>query len=235
MPLNARLSPAACRFALFLGVVAATLAVALLRYHADLPLTPEQLRTAVRAWGRLAPVVFAGAFALRPFIFFPSSLLFLAGGLAFGAAWGTVYAAAGATLGAIIGFSIARALGREFVQAQLGDRFPVLLDQNWGAGIVLVLNLIPIVPMTAINYGAGLSSMALLPFIAAVAAGIVPRAFAYSFFGQSLLDVGSREFVLAVALLATLIIAPLYVRRQIRKRAARALLQSDSPPGLHIE
>jgi len=212
------------RFAVFLALVALTAAVAVLRVRGSLPLTPDGVRDAIRSWGPLAPLIFAGAFVLRPFVFFPSTLLFLAGGLAFGVGWGTLYAAIGGTLGAVVGFSIARALGYEFVRTQLGDHLPDMQHARWGVGLVFLLNLIPIVPITAINYGAGLSGMELLPFTLAVLAGLTPRAFAYSFFGNSLLDVHSKEFVVAVALLSALLVVPLCVRRVLSRRAARLSL-----------
>lgn len=212
----------ATRFALFLVFVAVTGGIALLRFWNDLPLTPDAIRDTIRGWGALGPLIFTGAFVLRPFIFFPSTLLFLAGGLAFGVAWGTIYAAIGGTLGAVVGFSIARVLGYEFVRAQFGDRLAVVREARWGVGAVALLNLIPVVPMTVINYGAGLSGMDMLPFAAAVVAGLAPRAFAYSFFGNSLLHIRSGTFVVALALLVALLVLPLYVRRHLTKHAARA-------------
>jgi len=206
---------------LFLVLLATTSAVALLRARAGVPLTPEAVRDAVRSWGTLAPLAFTAAFILRPFIFFPSTLLFLAGGLAFGVAQGTLYAAIGGTLGAVVGFGLARLLGHDFVNEQLGGRLPEFGRDRWGMGLVFLLNLIPVVPMTAINYGAGLSEMEVIPFTLAVMAGLTPRAFAYSFFGDSLLDIGSQEFVLALGLLLALLIIPLVVRHQLNKRAAR--------------
>jgi uncharacterized membrane protein YdjX (TVP38/TMEM64 family) len=212
-------SAAARRFALFLVFLAVTGTIALLRIPQDMHLTPEAVRDAVRSWGVAAPAVFTAAFVLRPFIFFPSTLLFLAGGLAFGVKWGTIYAALGSTLGAVVGFGLARALGRDFVHAQLGAHLDTIQRDRWGAGLVFLLNLIPLVPMTIINYGAGLSGMEVLPFTVAAAAGLTPRAFAYSLFGHSLLDIRSRTFVLAVAILAALIVVPLYVRRYLMDRA----------------
>jgi uncharacterized membrane protein YdjX (TVP38/TMEM64 family) len=212
---------AAWRFGLFLAVVALSVAFALLRYRADIPMTPQALGETIRRWDHLGPLLFAAAFVLRPFIFIPSSLLFLAGGLAFGAGWGTLYAAIGATLGSVVGFGVARFLGREFVHARLGANFPGLGRTTWGGGVVLVLYLIPVVPMTAVNYGAGLSRMPLLPFTLAVAGGITPRAFAYTFFGQSLRHVGSAEFILAIATLCALLVIPMCMKRYISRRALR--------------
>jgi uncharacterized membrane protein YdjX (TVP38/TMEM64 family) len=155
-----------------------------MRAGGRMPLTPEGVRELIARWGALGPAVFTGMFALRPFVFFPSTLLFLAGGLAFGVGWGTFYSAVGATIGGVIGFAIARWLGHDFVRAQLGDRLVETDANRWGVGLVFVLNLIPVMPITMINYGAGLSGMGFLPFTLAVLVGITPRAFAYSFFGH---------------------------------------------------
>ena len=195
----------------------------MVRSGGTLPLTPDGLRQLIVSWGPLGPVVFTGMFAVRPFVFFPSTLLFLAGGLAFGVGWGTVYAAIGATMGAVIGFTIARVLGHDFVRAQLGDRLAEVQANRWGAGLVCVLNLIPVVPITMINYGAGLSGMALLPFMLAVVLGITPRAFAYSFFGHSLLNIGSKQFIGALVLLAALVVIPVSIRHRMNKRVRGTL------------
>jgi len=216
-----RVDPAVWRFGVFLIVVALGVGFALFRYRSHLSLNPAQLGETIRSWGYLGPIIFITVFILRPFFFFPSSLLILAGGIAFGAGWGTVYAAVGATLGGVVGFGIARILGRDFVQSRFGDALPGWGTTNWGGGLVLVLYLIPVVPITAVNYGAGLSRMALLPFTLAVVGGITPRAFAYSFFGQSLRHVGSGEFILALVLLSTLLVLPLYLRRRVNRHTAR--------------
>ena len=209
------------RFALFLIVVALTAAFGIVRAGGRVPLSPEGVRQLIAPWGALGPVVFTGMFALRPFVFFPSTLLFLAGGLAFGVIWGTLYAAVGATIGGVIGFSIARALGHDFVRAQLGNHLAEVQANRWGAGLVFVLHLVPVVPITMINYGAGLSGMGLFPFTLAVVAGITPRAFAYSFFGHSLLNIGSKQFIVALVLLAALIVIPLSVRYRMNRARAR--------------
>jgi uncharacterized membrane protein YdjX (TVP38/TMEM64 family) len=205
---------AGVRFAMLLVFVAATGAFALWRARHGLPLTPEAVRATVTGWGPLAPVIFMSAWALRPVLFFPTTLLFVGGGLAFGALWGTLYSVIGGTLGGALTFALARALGREFVRARVENRFPELHEERWGPGLVFLLNLIPIVPITAINYGAGLSRIGLGSFILAVVAGLTPRAFAYSFFGSSILDVRSPKFVGALVLLLALIVIPTLLRRR---------------------
>ena len=191
------------RFAYFLAFVVATAVVAFFRLR-ELPLTPELVRETVLGWGALAPIGFVLLFAARPVLFFPSTVLFITGGIAFGPVLGTLYAALGGTIAAVITFLVARFLGREFVQARLPARLQRFQATEWGPSLVFVLYLLPIVPLTAVNYGAGLSAMSLSHYTIAVVAGLMPRAFAYCFFGDSLLDLGSRQFILAVALLFAL-------------------------------
>src|SRR6185436_20686715 len=105
--------------------------------------------------------VFIAVLAVRPFIFFPSTLLFIASGLVFGPWLGTLYSVVGGTIAAIVTFQLARWLGRDFVQARIPESWQRYQRDEWGAGIVFFLNLVPIVPITAVNYGAGLSRVSL--------------------------------------------------------------------------
>lgn len=190
--------------------------------------SPQSVRDTVRSWGLFAPIVFILILAARPFILFPSTLLFIAGGLAFGPVLGTLYSAVGCTVAGVITFLLARALGREFVQARLPARLRRFQEDEWGAGLVFFLNLVPIVPITAINYAAGLSRVSLRQYMLAVVGGLTPRAFAYSYFGDSLLEIGSKQFAIALVLLVVLIIVPTWLRRRwlARQRAERIANES---------
>jgi uncharacterized membrane protein YdjX (TVP38/TMEM64 family) len=207
------------RFAFFLFFVAITAAIALLGFL-DLNVTPDGIRTAVANWGPLAPLAFVVLFALRPFIFFPSTVLFVAGGLAFGSVLGAFYAVIGGTVAGIITFGLARWLGRDFVQARLPARLQRFQSESWGARLVFFMILVPIFPITGVNYAAGLSRISLGGYTLAMVGGLIPRAFAYSFFGDSLLDVGSPQFVFALALLALLVLLPTWLRHRIVRRSS---------------
>lgn len=215
------------RFIYFLVFLVGTAVLAVFVLSGIEP-SPQSVRDIIHSWGVLAPIAFILILAARPFIFFPSTLLFIAGGLAFGPTLGTLYSALGGTAAAVITFVLARALGREFVQARLPQRWRRFQDDEWGAGVVFFLNLVPIVPITAINYAAGLSRVSLQHYILAVVGGLTPRAFAYSYFGDSLLEIGSRQFAIALLLLAVLVIVPTGLRRWwfARQRAARKVEKS---------
>jgi uncharacterized membrane protein YdjX (TVP38/TMEM64 family) len=213
--------PARRRFVLLLALVAACAACDYV-WGPHLPRSPEKLRAMVASWGNLGPLVFIAVFVLRPFLIFPSTLLFIAGGLAFGAVKGAVYASIGGVIAGAITFLMARAMGRDFVQARLGSRLDWVDQHRWGVGLVFLLNLIPIVPITGINCGAGLSRIGFGEFMAAVVLGLTPRALAYSFVGSSLLDLHSRAFLAAVVVLAAMLAVPLVFRRRYRS-AGKAL------------
>ncbi len=206
------------RFGLFLGVLAGTAAGAFVILR-TVPLSPEAVRQTVQAWGVLAPLAFIALGAVRPFVFLPSILLFVSAGLVFGPWLGTLYAVVGGLLAALLTFGLARGLGRDFVQGRLQGRLPARLqtlqDAEWGAGLIFVLHLVPLVPMTPVSYGAGLSRVPLLSYAAAVLGGLTPRVFAYTFFGDALLDVGSPQFVAAFAALGALILVPLMLRKRL--------------------
>ena len=205
------------RFGYLLAFVAGSALLAFWRLR-DLPLTPESVRAAVLSWGALAPVAYVGVVALRPFLFFPSTLLFIAAGLAFGPLLGTLYAAIGGTAAALLTFALARSLGREFVQARLPARLQRLQEHEWGLGLIFFLNLVPVVPITAVNYGAGLSRVSLTHYTLGVIGGLTPRAGAYTFFGDSLLDVGSPQFIAAIGVLCLLVLVPALLRRYWLRR-----------------
>lgn len=201
------------RFAYFLGFLAVSGAIALFNLR-GVSLTPDGLRATVLGWGALAPIAYITIVAMRPFIFFPSGLLFIVAGLAFGPILGTVYAVIGGVIAAVVTFLLARSLGRDFVQARMPARLQHLQETEWGAGLIFLLMLVPIVPMSAVNYGAGLSRVSLAHYTLAVLGGLTPRAFAYCYFGDSLFEVGSPQFLGAVALLAVMVIVPALLRRR---------------------
>src|SRR5205085_7639592 len=123
------------------GFLAATATLPLFHLRRGPP-PPEGLRGTVLDWGALAPLAYIVIVAMRPFIFFPSGLLFIVAGLAFGPWLGTVYAVIGGVIAAVVTFLLARALGRDFVQARLPARLRKLQDTELGAGLIFVLMLV---------------------------------------------------------------------------------------------
>ncbi|MFN8640901.1 MAG: VTT domain-containing protein [Candidatus Binatia bacterium] len=179
----------------------------------DIPLTPEGLRAAVLGLGALAPLAYVTVVAMRPFVFFlgPAVHRRRAGLRA-------------AARHAVRGDRRRHRRGgdvpaRPRPGARLRPGAPTRppappAGQRVGAGLVFVLLLVPIVPMTAVNYGAGLSRVSLAHYTLAVLGGLTPRAFAYRVFGDALFDVGSPQFMGALAVLASMVVVPALFRRR---------------------
>ena len=83
----------------------------------------------------------------------------------------------------------------------------------------------PAGPLTWVAWAAGLSSIPLLGFAAAVVLGGTVRSFTYAVFGAALTDVRSPRFLVASGVLAAVVLLPL-VHPGIRRRLVSRLRAS---------
>lgn len=178
---------------------------------------------AIRAWaaslgpgGALLFVVAYAALTLTPV---PKNLLTIAAGLVWGfwLALGLVYV--GALLGAAASFVIGRALGREAVERLTGARVARLDAALAHRGFLAVLGarLVPIIPFTLINYGAGLTAVRRRDYALGTAIGILPGSAAYVALGAFGLELGP-PFWIAVAVLGALILGGIVTAAVLRRR-----------------
>ncbi|MEW6271033.1 MAG: VTT domain-containing protein [Thermodesulfobacteriota bacterium] len=207
--------------AFVLGALLAASLVAAWSVRAQLgiELSTQAIQAQVEAMGWKAPAIYLGLLTFRQFIFLPAIVILPVGGLCFGATVGTVLGATGIVLSALITFALARGIGGRWLHDVFGSHYAWLERRIEDAGppVVGIVTAHPTGPMAAFFWGAGFSSMALLPFAIAVAAGGSVRAMAYAFFGSTLLVPGSTKFYLASALLAAAAILPL-AHRGVRRK-----------------
>ncbi len=194
-------------------------------------LTPESFKTFVLSLGLAGPLIFIGIFIIRPLFLIPSIALFVGGGLAFGPVLGPAYASLGAALGGAVGFWFSRLMGRDYVIKKLKLGAKVIDNTRFSFSVVFLLSLLPIMPVTVINYGAGLSTMKFKNYIVAHILGITPRAFAYGFFGSTLLEIGSRKFMVSLLILVVLGIVTAYMRLRSKQKQPPPLAKETSPSG----
>ncbi|MCH8311851.1 MAG: TVP38/TMEM64 family protein [Nitrospinae bacterium] len=192
------------RFKKFIFLILLGLITSYLTIRAGVRLTPENFKDFVVSLGIAGPIIYISVFIIRPLFLIPSIALFIGGGLAFGPIWGPLYASVGAAMGGTVGFWIARKLGHDFVKSKLKFGADVIENTKFNFSVVWLLSLIPVMPVTVINYGAGLSPMKFKNYIVAHVLGLTPRAFAYGFFGSTLLEVGSPRFRWAMLILILL-------------------------------
>ena len=76
-------------------------------------------------------------------------------------------------------------------------------------------------PVTIINLGAGLSNMKYRPYIISHILGVIPRAFAYGFFGSTLFEAGTLKFNIALAIIAIMAVVTAYYALKSKKKSWR--------------
>ena len=192
-------------------VLAAAIAAGLSVAGIDLrALTPPNLRTAILSYGAWAPAVYLFIYA-QPLILLPTSVLGMAGGLAFGPLWGTLAALAGSTLRATSQFGVARWVGREGVAKLLrgaAATFDRLIGERQFQAVLLI-RLVPNVPYDLQNYALGCSQARFGPYVCATLLGNIPNCFTAAYLGHSLTDLGRAwKLTLAILLIVLVVVGP---------------------------
>jgi uncharacterized membrane protein YdjX (TVP38/TMEM64 family) len=178
---------------------------------------------ALRAW--VADLGFAGgagfallyaAITLTPA---PKNVLSVGAGLAFGFGWALTAVYAGALLGAAAAFALGRGLGRDAVERFTGARVARLdaLLRRRGLMAVIGVRLIPILPFTAINYGAGLTAVRRRDYAIGTALGIIPGTVAYVALGAYGLEFGWPAWAAVGVLGALTLVGAVFVGTRRRR------------------
>ncbi len=167
-----------------------------------------ELRAWVAEWGLAGGAVFVILYAAITLTPAPKNVLSVAAGLAFGFWWALVAVYAGALMGAAAAFLLGRSWGREAVERFTGARVARLDEVLRRRGLVAVIGvrLIPIIPFTAINYGAGLTAVRRRDYALGTALGIIPGTVAYVALGAYGLDWGWPAWT-AIGVLGALTLA----------------------------
>lgn len=136
-------------------------------------------------WG---PVIYILAYAIRPLILFPSTLLTLAGGFVFGPVLGVVYTIIASNISATIAYFVGRFFGEGLFKDDGSDNLVQryarrMRDHSFET--VLVMRFI-FLPYDAVSYVAGFLRIRYWPFILATALGSIPGTLAFIGFGASI-------------------------------------------------
>lgn len=159
----------------------------------------KELRLMTDRAGWWAPAAFMTGYAALTLAPVPKNVLSIAAGVLFGfsAALALVYA--GAMIGAAAAFWLGRIMGREAVESLTGTRVGKV-DQvlrRRGFAAVVGVRLVPVLPFTAINYSAGLTSLGWRPYFLGTGLGILPGTISFVALGAYGLDFGWQTNVAA--------------------------------------
>ncbi|RMG58970.1 MAG: sulfurtransferase [Gammaproteobacteria bacterium] len=205
------------RPALALMLLAAIGWMLLNREHWD----PQQVQAFIEGLGWAGPVVFVLLYAVGTVLFFPGSVLTLAGGALFGPLWGTLINLTGATLGAVLSFLVARYLASDWVERRLGGRLKQLKEgvEQEGWRFVAFVRLVPLFPFNLLNYALGVTRIPLWTYAWSSFLFMAPGALVYTwmgYVGREALTGGEglvQKALLGLALLAVVAFLPRLVAR----------------------
>ncbi|MCF6137679.1 TVP38/TMEM64 family protein [Pseudalkalibacillus berkeleyi] len=178
---------------------------------------PEEIRNWVMSFGWVAPGVYLVVFALRPFILFPSSLLALVGGLAFGFWYGFLLTIIGTTLGALLSYLAVRNLGFSLGKISSSEKYAELRKEIEDKGfiILLILRLIPFLHFELVTYLSAVSNIRMRDYLFATVLGVIPGAFIYCGLGSSSYSGGNELLILSIVSLIVLTSLPILFRKKL--------------------
>jgi uncharacterized membrane protein YdjX (TVP38/TMEM64 family) len=117
----------------------------------------------------------------------PGEVVMMTGGATIGVLNAGIIGAIAGCIGATICFFISKKGGRPLVVKVIGKK-GLNFGDKWfkkhGIWAVLFARLIPLIPVDAISYVAGLTAMGFTGFIIATIIGLLPRAFFYAYLGE---------------------------------------------------
>jgi len=119
---------------------------------------------------------------------FPALPFTVAGGAIFGHLRGTLLSWAAGIVGTILGYLLARGVGRETARRWIAKRkVGEALTQSTSFLTLLRLRLVPVIPLSVVNFAAGLARARFGVYVAATAIGILPATIVFTYFADSLM------------------------------------------------
>jgi uncharacterized membrane protein YdjX (TVP38/TMEM64 family) len=172
----------------------------------------------------------------------PGMPFVVAAGALFGTLLGSVLGWAASMVGAVVGYWLARTVGHDVVLRWV-KRFPrvgTAVQEGRDFGGILGLRFLPVLPIGAVNYVAGLARVPFGAYLAATAIGIIPATVIYAYFADSLLErVGNgrheawKSLIISSLLLLALSFTPTIARwrrsRDLRANAERRVVSRPHP------
>ena len=166
-------------------------------------------------------VIFFVMYSALTAIGFPALPFTVAGGAIFGHVRGTLLSWSAGIMGAMLGYLLARGVGRETARRWIAKRkVGEALTQSTSFVTLLRLRLVPVIPLSVVNFASGLARTRFGVYVAATAIGILPVTIVFTYFADSLMRglQGARthaywDVAIASGVLMAMSLLPLIVKR----------------------
>lgn len=145
-----------------------------------------QLYNFMQGGGIYAAVLYIFAYAIRPVVLFPATLMTFMSGALFGLPMGFVYTMIGENMSANLAYFLGRIFGKDLIQSDRGiltDLSRRLEKSSFGA---ILFTRLAFFPFDAVNYASGILRAKWLGFFLATLVGIIPGALVFIIAGASI-------------------------------------------------
>ena len=193
--------------------IAVIIAIAVASIFVVRNISLEEIKTWVLGHGAWAAVIYIATFVVLPIFFFPVPVIVLAGGTIFGLFKGTLYTMIGVLINTPIMYFIGRFLLKDFVHNFVNNHMSEKLrnvlqstNQKVLALVLFIIRLSPIFSYNLVNYISGVTEIKFLPYILTTIAGVLPGVIVFINIGETVLNVGSKEFFISLSFLLVLVI-----------------------------
>ena len=165
----------------------------------------------------------------------PAMPFTVAAGVLFGALPGAALGWIGATLGGAAGYLIARRVGHDTVVRWIKRhrRVDSAIKEARDFRGMLRLRLIPLLPLGAVSFAAGLAKTPFAPYLAATAVGVLPITLVYAYFADGIVEgiVGGQRNALASVVIASALLIGLSLVPRAAKSGFRTMSDPPGPDG----
>lgn len=166
-------------------------------------------------------VIFFLLYSVLTAIGFPALPFTVAGGAIFGHVRGTLLSWTAATVGTMLGYLLARGVGRETARRWIAKRkVGAALTESTSFLTLLRLRLVPVIPLSVVNFASGLARTRFGVYVAATAIGVLPATIVFTYFADSLMRglQGARthaywDVAIASGVLMAMSLLPLLLKR----------------------
>lgn len=167
-------------------------------------LDEQWIDRAVRGHGIAGELIFVGVAGIATALAMPRQIVSFLGGYGFGFGIGALLALAGTELGCLLAFCYARAVGRPLVGARLAgrvERIDRFVARNPFA-MTLLIRLLPVGNNFATNLAAGVSRVAVAPFLLGSLLGYLPQTLVFALAGSGVQFDATPRIALSALLFA---------------------------------
>lgn len=192
----------------------------------------------------IAPIAFILIYIVATVAFLPGSLLTLGAGILFGVVQGSIYVFLGATMGATVAFLVGRYLARGWISRRIaGNQKFKAIDKaigKEGLKIVFLTRLSPIFPFNLLNYGLGVTGVALQDYILG-SVGMIPGTIMYVYIGSlagSIATIGGAsqpdanpiaQWAIRIMGFIATVVVTLYITKIARQALDESINEVDNP------